>query len=174
MGPDMDARRFNPVELGWERMISFEHDFVGKEALRRIVNSPHREMRTLVWNSEDILDIWKSEFEPGEPYAPMEGPEDVRVDGTAEYVHDKILKDGQMVGISSGRVFSWKYRKMLSLGIVDPEVAELGTEVCVLWGNPGTRQKKIRAIVSRFPYLNESRNENVDLGTIPSGLKSYQ
>ena len=170
MGPDIEARRFNPIELGWERMISFEHDFVGKEALQKIMESPHREMRTLVWNPEDILEIWKSEFEQGEPYAPLEGPEDVRVDGVAEYIHDKILKNGKTVGISSGRVFSWKFREMLSLGIVDPEVASLGTEVTILWGNPGTRQKEIRAIVSRFPYLDEDRNENVDLSTIPSGL----
>ncbi|MDR1183673.1 MAG: hypothetical protein LBK67_02620, partial [Coriobacteriales bacterium] len=166
-----EARRFNPIELGWERMVSFEHDFVGKEALRKIVDNSHREMRTLVWNSEDILDIWRSEFELGESYAPLEGPEDVRVDGVAEYVHDKILKGGETVGISSGRAFSWKYRKMLSLGIVDPEVAELGTEVTVLWGNPGTKQKEIRALVSRFPYLDENRNEDVDLSTVPSGLK---
>ena len=37
----------------------------------------------------------------------------------------------------------------------------------VLWGNPGTRQKEIRAVVSRFPYLDVDRNEEVDVSTIP-------
>jgi vanillate/3-O-methylgallate O-demethylase len=56
---------------------------------------------------------------------------------------------------------------MLSLATIDTTSAELGTEVHALWGEPGTRQKKIRAVVSRFPYLNENRNENVDVSTIP-------
>jgi glycine cleavage system aminomethyltransferase T len=171
MGSDIEARRFNPVELGWGHLVKFDHDFVGKEALRKIMDNPHREMRTLVWNPEDILDIWKSEFEQGEPYAILEGPEDYRPDGVFEYVQDKILKDGNFIGVSTGRMFSWKYRKMLSLGIINPEFAELGTEVAVLWGNPGTRQKEIRAIVSRFPYLCDNRCENVDVSTIPCGAR---
>lgn len=44
---------------------------------------------------------------------------------------------------------------------------ELSTEVTVLWGDPGTKQKEIRATVSRFPYLHENRNEQVDVSTIP-------
>jgi hypothetical protein len=45
--------------------------------------------------------------------------------------------------------------------------SELDTEVFVLWGKPGTRQKKIRATVSRFPYLNEPRNDTFDVSKIP-------
>jgi hypothetical protein len=56
---------------------------------------------------------------------------------------------------------------MLSLATIDTPYAEPGTEVLVLWGEPGTRQKKIRAVVSRFPYLNEHRNEDVDVNAIP-------
>jgi hypothetical protein len=35
------------------------------------------------------------------------------------------------------------------------------------WSSPGTRQKLIRATISRFPYLNENRNEHVDVKKIP-------
>lgn len=55
---------------------------------------------------------------------------------------------------------------MLSLCSIDTEYCELGTEVTVLWGNPGERQKEIKATVSRFPYLNENRNERLDVSTI--------
>ena len=34
-------------------------------------------------------------------------------------------------------------------------------------GDPGTRQKKISAKVSRFPYFNEDRNEIVDVRKVP-------
>ena len=58
---------------------------------------------------------------------------------------------------------------MLSLATIDTRYAEEGTEVVVLWGHPDTRQKEIRATVSRFPYLIDPvRNENFDVSTIPS------
>jgi hypothetical protein len=39
--------------------------------------------------------------------------------------------------------------------------------VVVPWGEPGTRQKHVRAVVSRFPFMNENRNETVDTTAIP-------
>lgn len=68
-----------------------------------------------------------------------------------------------MVGISSGRIHSWYYQRMLSLGFIDPKYAVEGTELVVLWGNPGERQKEIRATVARYPYMNTDRNEDVDV-----------
>ena len=56
---------------------------------------------------------------------------------------------------------------MISLCSIDVEYGASGTEVIVLWGDPGTRQKDIRATVSRFPYLNENRNQAVDVSKIP-------
>lgn len=56
---------------------------------------------------------------------------------------------------------------MISLCSIDAAHSGLGTEVVVLWGDPGARQKEIRATVSRFPYLNENRNENVYVSKIP-------
>jgi vanillate/3-O-methylgallate O-demethylase len=56
---------------------------------------------------------------------------------------------------------------MISLCSIDVEHGAIHNEVIVLWGDPGTRQKKIHAKVSRFPYLNEDRNEIVDVSKIP-------
>ena len=49
---------------------------------------------------------------------------------------------------------------------IDPriKVAVEGTEVAVLWGQPGHRQKRIRAKVAQFPYYQgEWRNETCDV-----------
>jgi hypothetical protein len=62
---------------------------------------------------------------------------------------------------------SYNQRQMLSLCSIDVEQGDLGTEVVVLWGDPGTRQKEIRAIVSRFPCLETDRNECFDVSAIP-------
>ena len=56
---------------------------------------------------------------------------------------------------------------MISLCSIDTEYAEIGTEVIVVWGDVGTRQKMIRAKVARFPYLNEERNQVIDVEKIP-------
>ncbi|WP_458779836.1 hypothetical protein [Arthrobacter sp. D3-16] len=168
MGSDISLRYRTPVELGWTNRINFAHDFVGKEALQREVANPRRAMVTLEWNSEDIVDVYASKFGSEEPFANMDAPTHAFADGNAmTYFADQVLKDGELVGISSGRTYSLHFRKMLSLCSIDVEYAQLGTEVTVLWGEPGTRQKEIRATVSRFPYLNENRNENVDVNNIP-------
>ena len=168
MGPDIRLRYRNPVELGWGRMINFNHEFVGREALEKEVADQRRTMVTLLWNAEDIIDVYASRFRPGEPYASMDNPYERFVEGAGwAYYADQVLKDGKLIGISSGRTLSSNYRQMLSLCSIDATFEELGTEVIVLWGDPGTRQKKIRAIVSRFPYLDENRNEDFDVSAIP-------
>lgn len=48
---------------------------------------------------------------------------------------------------------------MISLAFISRQHAGLGTELAVLWGNPGTRRKRIRATVARFPYLAGERND---------------
>jgi glycine cleavage system aminomethyltransferase T len=164
MGPDIRLRYRTPVELGWDKMIKFDHDFVGRAALEKEVANPRRKMVSLVWNFEDIMDIHASQYQPGEHYPPM--------DSAGHFVGrglfaDQVLKNGKLVGISSGRAYSYNYRKMLSLCSIDVEHSGLDNEVIVLWGDPGTRQKKIRAVVSRFPYLDEGRNQNVDVSKIP-------
>lgn len=164
MGPGLQHLYRTVVELGWEKMIKFDHDFVGRAALEREVANPRRTMVTLEWNTDDIMDVHRSQYEPGEPYNPLDEPNHSA--GSGLYA-DKVLKDGALVGVSSGRAYSMHYRVMISLCSIDIDQAEIGNRVTVVWGEPGTRQKEIRATVARFPYLNENRNQNVDTSTIP-------
>jgi glycine cleavage system aminomethyltransferase T len=178
MGTDLKRRYRNPVELGWAHMIKFDHDFPGRAALEKEVAEPSRQMVTLVWNKDDIVDVYRSQFEPGETYLPMDHPNHFGFEvGDSEHRltlwADEVQNEaGDEIGISSGRAQSHYYREMLSLASVDSAYAELGTEVYVLWGEPGTRQKRIRAVVSRFPYLNENRNEDIDVDTIPVAVQA--
>jgi glycine cleavage system aminomethyltransferase T len=168
MGMDVRLRYRNPVELGWASMIKFDHEFVGRKALEKEVAHPRRKMITLVWNKEDIMDVYASQFKPGEPYRNMDSPNHLSFEQGPHTFHaDQVLKDGKVVGISSGRAYSYYFREMISLCSIDVKYGDLGTEVIVLWGDPGTRQKEIRAKVSRFPYLSENRNQVVDVSGIP-------
>jgi glycine cleavage system aminomethyltransferase T len=67
------------------------------------------------------------------------------------------------VGISSGTVYSYHFRKVLSHATIDLAQAQIGTGVTVLWGDHGGPIKPVRARVARFPYLREGRNQSVDL-----------
>jgi len=116
---------------------------------------------------EDVVDVYASQFQRGEPCAWMETLHMGQHQGQNILHADQVLKDGKVIGVSSGRTYSHYSRQMLSLCSIDVEYAEIGEEVAVIWGEPGSRQKEIRAAVARFPYLSEGRNENVDVNTIP-------
>jgi len=50
---------------------------------------------------------------------------------------------------------------VLSLCTIDVKQSEPGTEVIVIWGNPGEPQKEIRATVARVPYKEDKRRIDV-------------
>jgi vanillate/3-O-methylgallate O-demethylase len=165
MGNDVSTRWVTPVDVGWEKMINLDHDFLGKEVLEKEKVNPSRRPMTLVWNPDDIVTVWRSIFDKNNPpYALMDFAEDFNfMRGSSDLHNDKVLAGDEEIGMSCGRMFSPKFRDMISLGLIKPEYAKEGTEVEILWGEPGTRQIRIRATVSRFPYINEGRNENIDV-----------
>jgi glycine cleavage system aminomethyltransferase T len=149
----------SPVELGWGRNVRFDHDFLGREALEIEKASPRRVLRTLVWNAEDVQDVYASLFRPGENYEYMDMPRDQRGFMWA----DRVSLDGATVGVATSRGYSYWFRQMISLSTLDVAVSELGTELVVHWGKPGGRQKEIRAVVAPAPYK-EDRSRG-DLST---------
>jgi vanillate/3-O-methylgallate O-demethylase len=152
----------SPVELGWAKNIKFDHDFIGRAALEAEVANPKRVMRTLVWNADDLKDVYGSLFdEHALPYDYMEMPRDQR----GFMYMDKVMKAGRPVGVSSSRGYSYYFRKMLSLSTIDVADSAPGTEVTVIWGNPGSRQKAIRAMVAPAPYKKDNRR--ADLHVLP-------
>lgn len=149
-------RAATPIDVGWGRLVKFDHDFIGREALEKAMEKPRRTPVTLEWNKEDILDIWKSAFEPGEPYPWMDLVEDYSyAHGGSDRHTDRVLANGNDIGISSGRMYSPYDREMISLGFIDPKYSTPGTELVIIWGEPDKRQKVVRCVVAKYPYLNE-------------------
>ncbi len=138
----------SPVELGWARNISSDHQFLGRDALLAERENPTRVLRTLEWNTDDVLDVVASIFRPGRHYTYMEIPRDQRGFMWA----DRVEVDGRPVGVTTSRGYSYWFRATLSLATLDPRWAEPGTEVEVVWGNPGDPEKRIRARVADAPY----------------------
>jgi vanillate/3-O-methylgallate O-demethylase len=82
-------------------------------------------------------------------------------------VADHIVKDGHRIGISSGTIYSYYFREVLSMGSIDVDASRISTEVIVQWGDYGGRIKDVLATVERFTNLTERRNSDVDVTAIP-------
>ncbi|SFO05187.1 aminomethyltransferase [Streptomyces sp. cf124] len=138
----------DPVELGWTRQISFDHTFLGDAALMERLAKPARVLRTLVWNSDDVLDLHRSLYGDGPHHTFMDMPRDLR----GHLWMDRVERDGVLAGTATSRGYSYYFRKMLSLAVLNVADAEIGTQVDVVWGNPGDPVKRIRATVAKAPF----------------------
>jgi len=151
-----------PYDLGYGRMVSFDHDFVGRDALEAESESSSRTRVTLVWDEADVVDIYASLFDDGLPKKHFDLPRD-----RWGAHHDRVLADGELVGISKSFGYSYYDREMISICSIDEAYAEPGTEVTLVWGEPGGEssnprieshaQTEVRATVDRSPYLDDER-----------------
>lgn len=152
-GADISDYYRSPLELGWGKVVKGE-EYLGAEALREEAANPRRVLRTLVWNGDDVADVYASLFRKDEPnYTFMDMPRDQRGFMWA----DRVEIDGKLVGVATSRGYSHYFREMLSLSTIDVEHAEIGTAVTVVWGNPGDPEKRIRAVVAAAPYKSDTR-----------------
>jgi len=151
-----------PYDLGYGHIVSFDHDFIGREALEKMANQPQRKKVTLAWNSDDVLQVIRSMFEPGDIYKYIDLP----LSNYTSATYDRIMSNGKMIGFSMFSGYSYNERTMLSLGVVDSDI-EIGAEVTLVWGEEDGgsqkttverhRQIEIRAIVSPAPYSKVAR-----------------
>lgn len=174
VGDDLEVRFVTPYDVGWEFLIKPNHEFIGKKALEELADKPHRTVVTLEWNPQDVAAVFATMITPGEePCEDITQPSSVDYSTTCRefrfsYNADKVFSEGKEVGISAGRIISYTYNSMISLGFVDCEYSQEGREFEILWGTPGTRQMKIRAKAVRFPYNQDYvRNEKRDVSDIP-------
>ena len=62
---DLQERFVTPYDVGWDFLVKFNHDFVGREALERIAASKTRTVTTLEWNPEDVAKVFANNITPG-------------------------------------------------------------------------------------------------------------
>ncbi len=140
-------------------MLKFDHDFIGRAALENVANGPRRTKVTLVWNRDDVLKIFASQFGDGPRYKALDFP--VAYYGWPHF--DEVrTAGGELVGLSCHCGYSNNEGEMLSLTMINEAHAKPGTPVVLTWGEPngGSRkphverhqQVKIRATVAPVPY----------------------
>jgi vanillate/3-O-methylgallate O-demethylase len=152
-----------PHDLGYWPFVKFDHDFIGREALEAMADRPRYKKVTIAWNGEDVARSMGTLFEKGDPVKYI----DIPLSNYSTWPNDKLLHDGEMVGISTFSGYSYNERSYLSLAMVDVDV-EFGTEVTLVWGEEDGGSSKpvverhvqaeIRAIVSPAPYSEVARS----------------
>ena len=140
----------SPWELGYGRSVSFDHDFIGRDALLAARETAPRTKVTLVL---DPADVQQYDLASGGFYLTYARH---RIEGA----------DGELVGLTHQSATIDAVGTILSLSLVDKRYTEPGTEVTVVWGEhpgPGTAPDadlgfpQIRATVQPAPFDEHAR-----------------
>jgi glycine cleavage system aminomethyltransferase T len=150
---------FTPWDMGYGGFMKFDHDFVGREALEKMSNAPHRQKVTLALDDSDVTHTIGSTLQRQNRAKFIDWPSAVY----SMHPFDRVTVDGKTAGISTWIGYTANEGKMLTLAVLDAEYAEPGTEVVFVWGeeNGGSAkptverhtQVHMRAIVSPVPYV---------------------
>ena len=83
-----------------------------------------------MWNDEDVVRIFASMFGTGDRYKALETP------GShySACPFDKVLLDGELVGLSTYSCYTSNVRAWFSLAMIDEALAVDGAEVTLIWG----------------------------------------
>jgi glycine cleavage system aminomethyltransferase T len=149
---------FTPWDLAYGGFVKFDHDFIGREALEKKANGKHRRKVTLALNNEDVVRTFGTMFNREIRGKYFDFPSAVY----CMHPFDRVLSGSKHAGISTWIGYSANEGKMLTLAVLEPEYAEPGNEVTLIWGEPGGGtskltvephvQSEIRAVVSPAPY----------------------
>lgn len=162
-----------PWALDYGRLINFDHDFVGRDALLAMKDQPQRRKVTLEWNAQDVLAVEESILKGENNGKFLEQPNA----HYAAHPYDMVMRGSRMVGLSTYPCYLATDHQWVSLATIDEADAQFGDEVTVIWGEPngGSRkpgverhvQKEIRATIQPWPYSKQAqtigRRELVDV-----------
>jgi glycine cleavage system aminomethyltransferase T len=158
--PSIEEYYVTPWDIGYGRLIHFDHDFIGRDALRALVDQPHAKKVWLRWNPDDCARVLADSLfkKPGE------GRTKYLSQPFSEYAlsqNDTVLADGKPVGRSTYCSYTVNIGTFASMGVLDEQFARDGAELTLVWGEPdgGTSkpgverhvQAEIRAVVHAAP-----------------------
>ena len=137
----------SPWELGYGRSISFNHDFIGSDALMKAKETAPRVKVTLVLDPDDIAGVL--------------GDDDGYYLTYARHRVELADGNGDLIGLTHQTATLDTAGTVLALTLINKEHAAPGTQVTVTWGeHPGAGTapdadlgfRKLRATVAPAPY----------------------
>jgi glycine cleavage system aminomethyltransferase T len=141
LSDDVEDYYFTPWDLGYGHLVKFDHDFIGREALERMAGDEHRHKVTLALDDADVADTIATAFNKTDRAKFIDWPSAVY----SMHPFDRVIRNGDTVGVSTWFGYSSNEAKMLTLAVVDAAQAAPGTEVTLVWGeeNGGTSKPTV-------------------------------
>ena len=157
---DIEDYYVTPWDLGYGRVVKFDHDFIGRAALEKLAGQPHRRKVWLRWNNDDVSRVFASSlFDRDHRAKYLSVPHGIY----ATWQWDKVLMGDRVVGMSGKTGYTVNIGSWASLAIIDEADARDGAEVTLVWGEedggsakPSVErhvQTNIRATVSTHPLV---------------------
>jgi vanillate/3-O-methylgallate O-demethylase len=158
MSDQIEDYYVDPIEAGYKNIIDWDRDFLGRDALAERAENQQRKKVTLVWNDADVTAVNESAL-----FGTGTSPQYIALPSPmyATWAADAVLNGGETIGFSQYMSYSANARHILSHGIIDVSLAEPGTELTLLWGEPNSRRdnvgsnelREIRVTVAPSPYF---------------------
>lgn len=150
----------DPIEVGYGRLVDWDRDFIGRDALKGKAADQRRTKVTLEWNDDDVAGVINdSLFPSGTPPRFMAMPTPMY----ATFESDAVMEGDTLVGVSQWCSFTPNANRLVSTALVDVSLAEPGTELTLLWGEPDSKRptvdthevRPIRVRVAPSPYYDK-------------------
>jgi vanillate/3-O-methylgallate O-demethylase len=147
--PNIEDYYVSPWELGYGRSVSFNHDFLGRDALQKAKDSAPRTKVTLELNEDDVREVFGADF-----------------GYFLSYGRYRIEVDDKLVGVTFYTTHIDRLNTVLALSLVDNASAAPGTQVELVYGeHPGVGTDpnadlsvpRLRATVQASPYNEYAR-----------------
>lgn len=149
-----------PFELGYRKIVSYNHDFLGRDALRERSEQPQRQRVTLIWDDDQVEKTLGSIVGEDVPAKYMNLPK-ARY---ATHQYDMVTVNDALVGISTDCGYLANEQKFVSLATVDSALAEPGSEVTVVWGEDP---------ISAKPLVEPHRVVGISATVAPAPLPAF-
>lgn len=130
---DIDDYYMSPWDLGYGRLIGWEHDFIGRDALLAQRDQPHRRKVWLRWNDDDVAAINRDAL-----FADVaERPKLLRLPNAVDstYPADAVWAGDRRIGVSGRVGYTESVGHVYSLATVEESEAVDGAELEVVWGD---------------------------------------
>jgi vanillate/3-O-methylgallate O-demethylase len=149
--PNIEDYYVSPYELGYGRSISFNHDFLGRDALQQAKDNVPRTKVTLELNPDDVAKVFGPEF-----------------GYFLTYGRYRIEAGGELAGVTFYTAHIKRLGTILALSLISNEHAAPGTQVELVYGeHPGAGTDanadlgfpRLRATVQPAPYNEYARTQ---------------
>jgi glycine cleavage system aminomethyltransferase T len=122
---------FTPWCFNYGKMIKFDHDFIGANALKEMAKQPQRRKVWLRWDQMETMRLMQQSLFGG---AQRTKSIDLPNANAVAIMYDQVLVGDRPVGFSTVAGYTVNIGALVSLGVVGPEVKQ-GDEVTIVWGD---------------------------------------